>query len=155
MLLEEETFKIRFLPTITSTLFGSNLVLAESKLDKSFPNAQFFLSEYFEPTRKDFSCHSGGIIEYIRKGIIRKRLEDLELNSFESIASEITINKEKTFLLSFYRTERQENRLDNIKKFFQELSVKLDIITQRYDNIIIMGDINIDFHKKQSPLIPF
>ena len=143
-------FKFDDLKEILSNSLPDVLVLAETKLDKSFPNAQFFLSEYFEPTRKDFSCHSGGIIEYIRKGIIRKRLEDLELNSFESIASEINLNKEKTFLLSFYRTERHENRLDNIKKFFQELSVKLDIITQRYDNIIIMGDINIDFHKKKS-----
>ena len=121
-------FKFEDLKEVLSNSLPDVLVLAETKLDKSFPNAQFFLSEYFEPTRKDFSCHSGGIIEYIQKGIIRKRLEDLELNSFESIASEITINKEKTFLLSFYRTERQENRLDNIKKFFQELSVKLDIM---------------------------
>ena len=143
-------FKFDDLKEVLSNSLPDVLVLAETKLDKSFPSAQFFLYEYFEPTRKDFSCHSGGIIEYIRKGIIRKRLEDLELNSFESIASEITINKEKTFLLSFYRTERHENRLDNIKKFFKELSGKLDIITQRYDNIIIMGDINIDSQNKKS-----
>ena len=143
-------FKFNDLKEILSDSLPDVLVFAETKLDKSFSNAQFFLSEYYEPTRKDFSCHSGGIIEYIRKGIIRKRLDDLELNSFESIASEITINKEKTFLLSFYRTERQENRLVNIKKFFQELTVKLDIVTQKYDNIVIMGDINIDFHNKKS-----
>ena len=65
-------FKFEDLKEVLSNSLPDVLVLAETKLDKSFPNAQFFLSEYFEPTRKDFSCHSGGIIEYIRKGIIRK-----------------------------------------------------------------------------------
>ena len=82
--------------------------------------------------------------------MIRKRLIDLELNSFESIASEIIIKNNKTFLLSFYRTERSENRLSNIKKFFHELSNILDKVTEKYDDIIIMGDINIDFHDGKS-----
>ena len=55
-------------------------------------------------------------MEFIKKGTIRKRLIDLELKSFESIASEITINKKQYFILSFYRTERNENRLSNINK---------------------------------------
>ena len=65
----------------------------------------------------------------------------MELNSFESIASEIIIKNNKTFLLSFYRTERSENRLSNIKKFFHELSSILDKVTEKYDDIIIMGEI--------------
>ena len=144
-------YKFNDLKEILHTSPPDVLVLAETKLDKSFPNAQFFLNEYFEPTRKDYNCQSGGIIEYIRKGIIRKRLVELELTSFESIASEITIKNNKTFLLSFYRTERNENRLSNIKKFFQELSSVLDKVTEKFDDIIIMGDINIDFHDKKTP----
>ena len=97
------------------------MVLAETKIDNQFLNSQFLKDNYFEPTRKDKTKNSGGIIEYIRKGIIRKRLESLELKEFESIASEITISKQKFYLLSFYRTERSENKLTNIKKFIQEL----------------------------------
>ena len=55
---------------------------AETKLVSLFSNAQFFLEEYYEPTRKDKSCVSGGLIEYIRKGILRKRLLDFELTNF-------------------------------------------------------------------------
>ena len=83
-------------------------------------------------------------MEFIRKGIIRKRLENFELKTFESIASEITINKQKYFLLSFYRTERKENRGKNIKRFINELSDILTKVYSKYDNVILMGDINID-----------
>ena len=70
-------------------------MLAETKIDSSSPNAQFYSENYYEPTRCDVSASSGGIIEYIRKGLIRKSLPDLVLNSFESIASELTISKQK------------------------------------------------------------
>ena len=122
------------------------LVIAETKLDFSFPNKQFKLDNYFEPTRKDYSDHSGGLIEYVRKGIVRNRLENFELKSFESIASEITICKNKWFLLSFYRTERNESKMENIKKFIKDLSSTLNEAYKKYDNILLMGDINIDMH---------
>lgn len=142
-------FKIDDLREIISKSLPDVLVFAETKLDSTFSNSQFFLNDYYEPTRKDKTCHSGGIIEYIKKGLIRKRLSEMELKSFESIASEITINKKKYFVLSFYRTEREENRLSNIHKFFLELSTILDRIIAKYDNIILMGDINIDLHDKK------
>ena len=126
------------------------LVLAETKLDDQFFKTQFYLNQYYEPTRKDYSKTSGGLIEYVRNGIIRKRLPEFELKNFESITSELTINKEKWLILSFYRTERNENRLSNINKFFLELSQILDKIINKYDNIILMGDINIDSSSKTS-----
>ena len=78
--------------------------------------------------------------------IIRKRLPDYELKYTESIASEITINKDKWYLLSFYRTERKENPKENIRKFFEDLYSILCKVTNMYDNIMLMGDINIDHH---------
>lgn len=143
-------YKIDDLKEIMSGSLPDVLVFAETKLDKSFTTPQFLIDNYFEPTRKDNTRNSGGIIEYVRKGIIRNRVESLELKSFESIASELVINKKIFFLLSFYRTERLENKLSNIKKFIQEASDILDKATQKYDNIVIMGDINIDFHDKKS-----
>ena len=141
-------YKFDDLKEIISKSLPDVLVFAETKLDSSFSNAQFFLEEYYEPTRRDKSCTSGGIIEYIRKGIIRKRIMEFELKCFESIASELTINKNKFFVLSFYRTERDENKLQNIINFFRELSLILNKVTNKYDNIILMGDINIDFQNK-------
>ena len=53
--------------------------------------------------------------------------------------------------MSFYRTERDENRLSNIKKFFHELSSVLNKVIINDDDIILMGDINIDLHDKKCP----
>ena len=84
--------KFNDLKEIFSKSLPDILVFAETKIDNHFSNSQFLMDNYFEPTRKDKTKNSGGIIEYIRKGIIRKQLESLELKEFESIASEITIN---------------------------------------------------------------
>lgn len=119
-------------------------------LDDQFAKAQFFLNQYYEPTRKDYTKTSGGLIEYVRNGVIRRRKHEFELKSFESIASEITLNKQKWIILSFYRTERTENKSQNINKFFQELSQTLNIATSKYENIIVMGDINIDTQSKMA-----
>ena len=142
--------KILDIQDIVSKTMPDVLVLAETKLDDQFSKTQFYLNQYYEPTRKDYTKNSGGLIEYVRNGLIRKRLPEFELKDFESITSELTINKEKWLILSFYRTERNENRLSNINKFFLELSQILDKIISKYDNIILMGDINIDLNSKSS-----
>ena len=132
----------KFLPEV--------LVLAETKIDSSFTTQQFLMSDfYYEPTRIDLSKNSGGMLEYIKKGVIRTRLEKFELKTFESIASEITINKQRYFVLSFYRTEREENKGKNVKRFISELSDILTQVFQIYDNVILMGDLNIDLDDKK------
>ena len=123
-----------------SRAFPDILVIAETKLDKHFHNSQFLMNDYNEPTRSDRSAHGGGVIEYVRKGIIRRRLENYELKNFESICSEITIRNVKWFLLSVYRSPNDKN----LKSFFAELTKSLNIASSRYDNLIVMGDINID-----------
>ena len=119
------------------------LVLAETKLDSSFPKAQFLMENYHMPTRRDKNKHGGGIIEYIRKGLIRRGLPDFELKSFECICSELTVNKKKWAILSVYRTPKYSN----LRIFFDELHISLGKLSIKYDNIVVMGDINIDGEK--------
>ena len=119
------------------------LVLAETKVDNSFPNAQFLIENYHLPTRRDNNKYRGGIIEYIRKGLIRRGLPKFELKSFESICSELTVNKNKWAILSVYRTPKYSN----LRIFFDELHISLGKLSTKYDNIVVMGDINIDGDK--------
>ena len=126
--------------------------MARQEFDRVFfSNSQFFIDNYYEPTRCDYTSASGGLIEYTKKGILRKPLHNFKLKTFESICSEITINKEKYCLLSFYRTERNENKKQNIERFFSELSDSMNKMIVKYNNIILMGDINIDSDDKKSP----
>ena len=142
--------KIIDIKEIISKTLPDILVLAETKIDTNFKDAQFFLEKYYQPTIKDCSSTSGGLIEYVRSGIIRKRKPEFELINFESIASEFTFNKQKWLSLAFYRTERNENKMQNIQKFFQNLSEISEEIYKKYDNFILMGDINIDVDNKKS-----
>ena len=49
------------------------LCVDETKLDSSYPNAQFHINGYqFPPFRKDRNTHGGGKMVYITDGIIAK-----------------------------------------------------------------------------------
>ena len=45
-------------------------VLSETKIDSSFPSAQFEIDNYEIKARRDRNCNGGGLIEYDRKGIV-------------------------------------------------------------------------------------
>ena len=84
------------------------------------------------------------MIQYVRNGIIHNHKPEYELNSFESIATELTFNKQKWLYLTFYRTERNQNKRENIIHFFQQLNKNVEQISLNYENVVLMGDINID-----------
>ena len=46
------------------------LTLAETKLDSSFPNSQFLVKGYKPPFRLDVSDTSGGLLVYIKNGLL-------------------------------------------------------------------------------------
>ena len=55
-------FKFEDLKEILQKSLPDIVVFAETKLNSTFINSQFYLNEYFEPTRKDLTATSGGII---------------------------------------------------------------------------------------------
>ena len=46
------------------------LVLSETKLDSSFPAAQFHIPGYQIRARRDQNKYGGGVIKYVKKGVI-------------------------------------------------------------------------------------
>ena len=59
------------------------LVLSEIKLDESFPNAQLKLDGYEIRARRGRDKYGGGLIVFLRKEIICKRISDFELSFSE------------------------------------------------------------------------
>ena len=49
-------------------------MLSETKLDSSFPHAQFSIEGYSKPYRLDRDRNGGGLILFIRKGLLSKLL---------------------------------------------------------------------------------
>ena len=78
--------------------------VSETKLDGSFPTAQFHITN-FVLHRKDRNAHGGGIITYIRSDLPHSRRFNFELNTstFEFIILEVQLyKKEKWFICSCY-----------------------------------------------------
>ena len=118
-------------------------VISETKLGESFPSAQFNISNYEIRNRRDRDKNGGGLIEFVRKGFITKRLKDYETQICETICSEFTISKRKWICFSVYRPPSYNNLII----FFEELTKSVCKALNRYDNSIVMGDFNIDINK--------
>ena len=117
-------------------------VVSETKLDSSFPSAQFHINGYEVRARRDRDKSGGGLIEFVRKGFISKRLKKLEPKCSEVICSEFTVSNKKWICFSVYRPPTQ----NNLECFFNELTTSLSQASVMCDNFIVMGDFNIDLN---------
>ena len=68
--------KIADLQTFIQNIPLDYFVLSKTKLDESFPNAQFNLDSYEIGARRDRNKSGGGLIVFVRKGTICKRISD-------------------------------------------------------------------------------
>ena len=90
-----------------SSLISENvdiLIVAETKLDSSFPTTQFVIPGFHHPFRLDINRRSGGLLVYV-KGSIPARV----LTSFstpadtQTIVFEINLRKEKWLFVAIYK----------------------------------------------------
>ena len=113
-------------------------MIAETKLDGSFPPSQFEIRGYYSPFRLDITKKSGGLLVYIKSSIpSRKRSCDGIHNSIQAIPFEINLRKEKWLVISIYRPPSQDSVF-----FLNSLTKMIDLFADKYDNYLIMGDFN-------------
>ena len=73
------------------------------------------------------------------RGFIAKQMKNFETKNAETIFLELTSAKKKWCILFAYRPPNTDK-----EEFFDEISVSLNKILGKYDNIILAGDLNID-----------
>ena len=81
------------------TLSLDYLILSETKIDESFPTSQFNVEGYEIRGRRDRNKFGGGLIEFVRRGLICKRLRDYEPKYSECLCSELTFTNKKWYAL--------------------------------------------------------
>ena len=59
-------------------------VIAETKIDKSFPAAQFITEGFHKPPRLDISDKSGGLLVYVRSHLLSRQLTRFKIRSGNS-----------------------------------------------------------------------
>ena len=73
------------------------LVIAETKIDSSFPASQFTINGFKKPYRLDVSGNSGGILVYIRDDLISRQLDVLSTHpDIQVVPFELNVRKQKS-----------------------------------------------------------
>ena len=121
--------------------------LSETKLDESFPTAQFHITN-FVLHRKDRNAHGGGVITYIRSDLPHRRRYDMEVNAsgFEFIILEVQLyKKEKRLICSCYKPPCIKDSV--FERSFSELLNSLQIESS---HILIIRDIDFDMSEENT-----
>ena len=114
--------------------------IAETKLNGSFPTAQFEIKGYYSPFRLDITNKSGGLLVYIKSSVPCRKLScDSSCNSIQAIVFEINLRNEKWLVISIYRPPSQDSLF-----FLNSLTNIIAVFANKYDNYLIMGDFNLE-----------
>ena len=120
-----------------SSLISENvdiLIVTETKLNSSFPTAQFLIPGFYHPLRLDINRRSGRLLVYV-KGSISARV----LTSFSTpadtqiIVFEINLRKEQWLFVGIYKPHSL-----NRQYFLDTLSDLLDFYSNRYHNKVTL-----------------
>ena len=123
------------------------LCVDETKIDSSYSDAQFQTNDYqFPPFRRDRNKCRGSKIVFIRQGLIKRRLPKFETKVSETICVELIISKKKWYMLFAYRPPQN----NNFKTFFEEINLSSITIVNEYDNIMLIGDLNLNTKSKSN-----
>ena len=121
-------------------------LLSETKIDESFPNQQFNISNY-KTFRRDRNKHGGGLLFDINENIPCKLINDEIIPSdIEMIMFEFLVKTRKWLCIGLYKSPSQ-----NENSFLDIFSKVLIKHTCQYENIMI-GDFNLTFNNKNLPL---
>ena len=117
------------------------LAIAETKLDSSFPSAQFLVHGYRTPYRKDGSKHGGGLLGYVKEDISCCQLTNQSPvhNLFDIIAVELNFWRQTWLLIAVYKSPSVSDTA-----LFEQMSNVIDYYLQKYQTIVLIGDFNIE-----------
>ena len=113
------------------------VLVTETKLDDSFPTAQFLLHGFSKSYTLDHCSNGGGLLLYMKNDISSRLLTDHRLpDNVECLFTEINIRNKNWLLCCSYNSHR-----NNILNTIYHLSKGLDDSISHYD-ILFLGDFN-------------
>lgn len=84
------------------------MLITETKLDNSFPNAQFLIPNFDQPFYLDIG---GGLVVFVRSLILARMLSNYRLPpDIQSILFEISLKNEKRLFVSVYKSPSLNNQ---------------------------------------------
>ena len=114
------------------------LLISETKLDDSFPTAQFQMKGFSVPYRYDRNGKGGGLLLCIRKDIQSKLLISKSKCNIETLSVAVNLRKGKWFLNCSYNPNQ-----NSISNHLECLNRLIDEHSSSFDNFIFIGDFNV------------
>ena len=113
-------------------------LVSESKLDSSFPEAQFKILGY-RIFRKDRNKYGDGLMFYINQKIPCKKIETYQfISPTEILTLEINLGKEKLLIFGTYKPLNINN-----SSFLNEIYNAITFYRTLYENCVLLGDLII------------
>ena len=118
-------------------------LLGKTKIDDSFPNAQF-KNEGYKNFRNDLDTFVVGLLFYVNEKLNYRSLEICLPNTFiEILPLELRLLNSKWLILGTYKPPSQ-----NEPTYVSEIQKLLTYYRSSYDNILLLGDFNMSFSNK-------
>ena len=108
------------------------LVLSETKIDESFSESQFKIPGFCTSFRLDREQEN-----------IPAKLLSSEVKTIEGIFIELYFRKKKWLLSCYYNPSKS-----SIISHLEHLRRSLDLYSANYDNLLLMGDFNVNTKKR-------
>ena len=105
------------------------LVIQETKLTSDFKTESFLISNYQKPIRLKRQEIGGGLMLFLRKGVICNRVSIFESLAIECICSDLTSCKKRWVIFSIHRPPD----VSNLELLFKELSSSREINIDTHD----------------------
>ena len=103
------------------------LLITKTKIDSSFPEAQFEIDGFTTPYRVDRDCHGGRILLYIKQDIPSKLLINLKTSkNLEGVFIELNFRRKKWLVCCSYNPQKS-----NITKHIDVIGKNLDLYSSR------------------------
>ena len=120
------------------------LMISETKLDGTFPHVLYHLKNFSNSYRLDRNSHGGGILVYVRDNNPSDLVKlGQKLENFEGFFIELELSKKNKWLLSYSLVIAK----GNTEQYLSNISKGLDELNSKYDNILIIGDLNTEMSK--------
>ena len=88
-----------------------NLIVVETKLDTSFPTAEFLIPGFHKPLRFDVTANCRGLSVYVRGCLPARELQAYKLPfDIQAIPLEINLRKEKWLFIGIYKPPSQNSQ---------------------------------------------
>ena len=141
--------KLDELKAINEKLKASIIILTETKIDGTYPNSLFCMTNY-RLFRNDRTKGGGGVMAYVKAGIAVRHLKlPHTYKTLEAIALDVNLGNSNCVILGIYRPPRSAGVNYSVNLEDELNSIHSWALSQR-QSVITLGDLNLDKLKPNS-----